>query len=100
MATEKQLVEIKRVISNDEGINTSSRLETIDISDIKGFRAWHKGAKDAAIKGDMTILKVKDVSDPNAKPKTVLIEESYDDFLNRMSSRVEVRSLMKDAKAS
>lgn len=95
MATEKQLVEIKRVISNDEGINTSSRLETIEINDIKGFRKWHKGPKDDAIKGDMTILKVKDSTDPNAKPKTVLIEESYEDFLNRMSSRVEIRKMEK-----
>lgn len=88
------LVEIKRIISDRESnVNTVSRLETIEASDIKGFRAWHKGPKDAAIKGDITILKVKDKDDPSDRVKTILIEEKYEDFVNRMSHRVEIKKL-------
>lgn len=88
------LIEIKRIISDKSTKeNIGSRSETIEASDIKGFRAWHKGDKDSAIKGDITILKVKDKDDQNSRLKTILIEEKYEDFINRMSQHVKVKKV-------
>lgn len=92
MSTEKQFIEIKKVISDKEsGVNVSSRPEGIDISDIKGFRPWHKGKKDNEISGEMTLLKVIDRK--TEELKTLLIEESYSSFVNRLSYRAVVRKL-------
>lgn len=61
----QQFIEVRRVLSNKlTKENESIELETIDISLIKSFRAWHKGPKDNAIEGDMTILILK----PDEKP--------------------------------
>lgn len=61
----QQFIEVRRVLSNKlTKENESIELETIDVSLIKTFRAWHKGAKDSAISGDMTILILK----PDEKP--------------------------------
>jgi len=114
MITGIEFVEILRVTSDKEKVNDSVKPETILIDDIKSFRQWHKGRNDSRIKGDMTIIIVKDDKekkdnelekiDPiylteeekqslKPKVKTILIEENYNDFLNRMSAHVPIRKL-------
>lgn len=77
----QQFIEVRRVLSNKlTKENESIELETIDISLIKSFRAWHKGPKDAAINGEMTILILK----PDEKPVrdfTVLPTEELERML-------------------
>jgi hypothetical protein len=94
---EIQLIEVKRVLSNNEKINTSSEPEALDINLIQSFRAWHKGSKDNLIEGEMTLVVLKSDKkneDGTKKTQTMLIEESYKDFLDRMSSRVIIKRLI------
>lgn len=61
----QQFIEVRRVLSDKiTKENRAIELETIDVSLIKGFRAWHKGPKDLAIEGDMTLVILK----PDEKP--------------------------------
>lgn len=101
--TDKQFIEVDRVLSNKvTKENVSVEKECVDISLIKTFRGWHKGPKDNAIKGDMTILILKpdekpfdDNTAPDAtmRPHSMIIEESYSKFRDRMSRKVIVRKL-------
>lgn len=84
-------VEVRKVIKNK--IYT----ETIDVSDIKSFRPWQKAANDS-FEGEATFLILKksynnhEENDTDETKKkefpTMLIQESYADFLKRMSGRV------------
>ena len=99
-----QFIEVNRVLSDkDTKINTSTQPESIDVSIIESFRGWHKGKNDIGIKGELTLLILKDRENKNPESnsgaeeknrvRTMLIQESYKDFLNRMSARVVVRKL-------
>lgn len=101
----QQFIEIKRIVSDENKMNSASvQPESIDISLIESFRGWHKGKNDHGISGEMTLLVLKDKEKKESsfekvweigKPKvrTILIEESYSMFLDRMSARVVVRRL-------
>lgn len=91
----EQYIEVRRIVSNDEKVNIESRPEVIEVGKIKSFRAWHKGNKDRLIKGEITILVMKsDKVDPERKIETMLIEEAYSDFIDRMSAKVIVKRLI------
>jgi hypothetical protein len=101
-----QYIELKRVVTDkDTKENKSINKETMKISRIEFYRGWHKGLRDKAIKGEMTLLMVKpyssaeeevekEVTDVKSdKLVPVLIEESYESFSSRMSERVVVKRL-------
>ena len=103
MESKDSFIEIKRVISDKETKkNIGTQPESIRVSMIESFRAWHKGGNDEKIKGDMTILVLKN-SDKSAelefkgKVRTMLIEEHYDNFLDRLSAKIIIRKSMHDA---
>jgi hypothetical protein len=95
MSTETRLIEIKRVLSDDDKNNYTSEKETFDVNMIQSYRSWHKGKKDEKIKGDMTliVLKPTNFDSANTRPRTMLIEEDYDSFSNRVSYKVPVHRL-------
>jgi hypothetical protein len=108
MSKQIEFIEVKRVVS-ENNINVGSRPESYPIDSIFTFREWHKGKNDNFIQGDMTIIVFRpkektgktavigengDITERSIdknKLKTILIEESYESFLNRMSSYVPVR---------
>lgn len=112
---DKKFIEIKRVFSDENKVNISSNAESIDIDLIQSFRGWHKGRNDQQISGDMTLIVLKNTDEPEffvneetelngsmeveqnrkilKKVKTILIQESYSKFIERMSARVVVRRL-------
>lgn len=95
--SEHHFIEVNRVLSNSEKVNVSIKPETINIGEIQGFRAWHKGKRDVGIKGDMTIVMMKSVkqneSDGDKGSFNILIEESYNDFSKRISKKVIIENL-------
>lgn len=105
MASYTQFIEIKRVTKDKSGSNVV-RNETIKIADIKSFRPWFKTAKEDYIKGELTMLilennaSVNTESEPLEKEKepvekekrnTLLVSESYNDFVTRMRSFVIIK---------
>lgn len=100
-----QFIEVRKVVGDKiSGKNVDSSLEIIPISDIKGCREWHKGINDSFIKGEMSLLVIKigedkmlsKIKDGKVKPiftKTILIEESYTDFLYRLSRKAVVKDI-------
>lgn len=100
---DKQFIEVDRVLSNKiTKENVSVERECVDISLIKTFRGWHKGDKDKMIKGDMTILILKPDEKPAdqseqvdelKRPHSMIIEESYSKFRDRISRKVIIRKI-------
>lgn len=99
-------IEIERV-TKDKNKNNVVKLETIRVSEIKTFRPWFKTEKDKDIKGEMTMiilypnkdqiesdtdLLTKEESEEKKKVNSVLIKESYNDFLKRMNKFVIMKS--------
>lgn len=104
MSNFQQMIEVRRVLSDNLKNNTKSEPEVLDLNLISSFRGWHKGNKDAAIAGPMTIIVLKDIKNNNNEKnedgedkkrviKTMLIEESYTSFLERMSTKVVIKRL-------
>ena len=109
MADTNQFIEIKKVVSDkSSGINTGINEQTINISDIKSFRPWHKGKNDVNIKGDLTVLLLqsenKEIMENNgdgdfsrkeqsSKFRTILIAENYKEFQYRISLKCIVKDL-------
>lgn len=90
----QQFIEVRRVLSNKvTKENVSIELETLDVSLIKSFRAWHKGPKDTAIKGDMTILILK----PDEKPIKEFREVSQDTLERMLPNEIDKYSKDKEA---
>lgn len=93
---QERLIEIRKIVTDkNTGHNTHSEVRAIKICDIKSFRRWHKNPiKDAAIKGDMTMIMLSSdtvyIVGDNQKAHfpTMLIEESYDDFAYRLGEKV------------
>lgn len=99
-------IQIKRV-TKDRHDNQTVRDEVINTNDIDSFRPWHKGRNDKGIDGDITIIILK--ADPKKKKdtdsdesetengdskkghlrdrKTILIQESFHDFMDRLNSK-------------
>jgi hypothetical protein len=74
-------IRVKRVLSDkDSSVNTKIEDESININDIQGYRAWHKGPNDDKIVGPMTMV----VKKSDSKNKTILIQEDYDKFEKRL----------------
>jgi len=93
MSTDK-LIEIRRVLSDKEKNNIESAPETIEADRVRSFRGWHKGGKDVQIKGSMTLIVMKpDPHNPKERPETILIEESYQSFSDRMAVKVPIMRL-------
>lgn len=81
MSNTPNFIKVKRVLSDkDSSINTKIEDETININDIQGFRAWHKGPNDDKIEGPMTMI----IKKSDSKNKTILIQEDYDTFEARL----------------
>lgn len=91
---ENSLIEINRVLSDEDKNNISTEKEVIDVNMIRSFRNWHKGKKDEKIKGEMTLIVLKP-DNPHAatKPRTMLIEEAYENFKNRIGYKVPLHKL-------
>ena len=113
-----EFIEVSRITEDKNKIQVI-RPETICVADIKTFRPWHRGKTDT-YKGDATIIVLRPVSekpdqDPTVKKPndndecscgskkkykqccketlpTILINESYHDFLNRMNGKVILKS--------
>lgn len=82
MSNTPNFIKVKRVLSDkDSSVNTKIEDETININDIQGFRAWHKGPNDKEIEGPMTMI----IKKSDSKNKTILIQEDYDTFEARLS---------------
>ena len=96
---QKEFIEVDRVLSNKvTKENVSTERECVDISLIKTFRGWHKGPKDRAIKGDMTILilvptEKTEEEDSLNKSHSMIIEESFSSFRDRIGTKVVVRKI-------
>lgn len=88
-------IKVQRILNDNDSVNAKVQSETININDIKGFRSWHKGKNDAHIKGDITLvvmkstIKIKDSEE--RKPQTILINEKYEDFEERISQRTTIK---------
>lgn len=95
--SEHHFIEVNRVLSNNEKINISTKPETINIGEIQGFRAWHKGKKDVGIKGEMTIVMMKSAKQSESEADkgsfNILIEESYTEFSKRISKKIIITNL-------
>lgn len=105
-----------KVLSGDDKVNVKVHPEVILIDDIKSFRAWHKGDNDRYIPGDMTIIVLKPLPEKEVEEvilhetpaekaqrekdkkrfRTILIEESFRDFRDRINAKVPVRKLDHD----
>ncbi|HHT9135864.1 MAG TPA: hypothetical protein ACFYEK_01325 [Candidatus Wunengus sp. YC60] len=87
MSSEATHINVRKILKN------KIYDETILISDIKSFRHWRKKENDL-FPGEATflVLKAKDTDDKNAEDSkqlpTMLIQESYSDFMRRMSGKV------------
>ena len=89
---EAKFIEVKRVVSDKETrVNTHSSPESLPIENIGPFREWKKGANDSKIKGSMTLILLKRPDDINGKPKSILIEESYESFKMRLGAHVIIK---------
>ena len=82
------LIKIKRILNDRESSNSVVRKEVINISDVKGFREWHKGKNDSAIEGDITLVILKSEKKDGAnKEKIMLINEKWTEFEQRVLNR-------------
>ena len=93
---EAKFIEVKRVVSEKESsVNTHSSPESFPIDSIGPFRAWKKGVNDVKIKGDMTLVIIKnnDKESTEKKEKTILIEESYESFKKRLGAYVIIKNV-------
>ena len=88
MSDNPNFIKVDRVLSDkDSSVNSKVESETININDIQGFRAWHKGVNDKGIDGDMTMI----IKKSDSKNKTILIAESYESFENRISGVTKIK---------
>ena len=103
MQEQTNFIEVRKVIgSRNSKENVGSSKETYNVSDIKGFRPWHKGENDRLIVGEMTQLIIQKsrasatVISGHVKENnftTVLIEESYNDFMYRLSQKAVIKDI-------
>lgn len=94
--SQEKYIEVRRVVSNKEGINTESRPEVIETEVIKSFRKWNKGPKDTLIQGDMVQLVLKEdkkTKDGGERAVTMLIEETYSGFFERMNLKSPIKKV-------
>jgi len=94
MSENTGFIEVLRVLSGDEASkeNTHTSPEGVEINLIGGFRPWKKGKNDMNIKGEMTLIvyKPNPKDDASKNPKSILIEESYREFRDRLGSMANV----------
>lgn len=97
---QKEFIEVDRVLSNKvTKENVATERECVDISLIKTFRGWHKGEKDRAIKGEMTLIilvpdeKTSEEDKSIDKSHSMIIEESFSSFRDRIGTKVVVRKI-------
>jgi hypothetical protein len=88
-------IQVDRVIKDKSGIQVVAP-EVIAISEIKTFRPW-KFTETDTVKGKCTLLVLKSTSRATGQPAekdekenlpTMVINESFTNFLQRMSGRV------------
>jgi hypothetical protein len=76
-------VEVEKITEKKDGIKVV--IETINLSEIKGIREWHKSAiEKEKIKGDVTILYLQSL-DP-LKSNDMKINENYNAFISRIGT--------------
>lgn len=76
------LIEVKKILKNQIYI------ESIRIEDIKSFRPWRKKENDT-FDGEATFLVLQSGEEEDKKQlPTMLIQESYSNFLRRMGGKV------------
>lgn len=90
-------IQIDRIVKDKSGTQ-KVKTEVLNISELHSFRPWHKGEYDTFEKEDVTLLVMKSSAkttgqrDADDKKKdelpTMIIHESYDNFIQRMSGRV------------
>jgi hypothetical protein len=89
-----ELIEVDVITSNKAG-NTVLAKEAIACDDIRSFRPWHKGDKDKEIVGEITLIVLKSGKPSDSaevtKTRQMHINESYDDFMGRMRTKVIVK---------
>lgn len=105
-------IEVKRITTTGRGTSNEKpliQLELIKISDIKACRHWHIGKNDAPVAYEQTLLIMeggkqgedkpavdennymdRDNFSQNKKVPTILIQEKYEAFRDRLSTRVPV----------
>ena len=95
MENVEQFIEVMRVENEDreQKINSRSLPYTLNVREICGFRNWKKGPNDIKIKGEMVSVILKSNRTESDKMKTILIEESYNAFKDRLSYKAVVKSL-------
>lgn len=87
-------IQVERIIKDGKGIQKVAP-EVISISEIHTFRPWHHNENDT-VKGDATLLVMKNSSRVTGQPgekisdnlPTMVIHESFNNFIKRMSGRV------------
>lgn len=97
---EERFIEVKKILASSDKMNNGSEPCFINVSEIKNFRPWHKGANDVNIKGNMTLVVLNhsrllsvvndNVLETNEKFRTILIDEDYGDFSQRMRSKAQM----------
>lgn len=76
-------VEVEK-ITEKKG-TTKIVVESINLNEIKGFRAWHKSESDQKeVKGDITILYLQ--SSSSDEKNDMRINENYDKFVARIGT--------------
>lgn len=92
--TSPQLIAIKKVTTDKNG-KVVVRDEVIRPGDVKSFRDWFKTEKEKVVDGPITLVVLEDeINDKKTgKPKqrTLLINESFKDFSDRMSKHIVIR---------
>lgn len=94
--SDNSFIEINRVLSDENKMNVNTKPETIAINSILSYRDWHKGDKDKAIEGPITLIVLKSDSKGGEAPKktpTMLINEDYNDFRDRLNTKAVVKKL-------
>jgi hypothetical protein len=89
-----EFIQVDRVVKDKTGQQVVAP-ETISIDEIRSFRPW-KFTETDKVKGKCTLLVLKSTSRATGQPAekendnlpTMVINESYDNFLQRMSGRV------------
>ena len=76
-------VEVEKITEKKDAVKIVT--ETINLSEIKGIREWHKSAlENEKIKGDITILYLQSL-DPS-KSNDMKINENYNKFISRIGT--------------
>ena len=100
-AESAQFIEVMRIISEDNSpVKSHSSPEMLPVDIIGPFRGWKKGENDVKIKGEMTLIVLKDFARnengevlEDRRPRKILIEESYESFKSRLSTKIVTRTL-------